>query len=197
MAKDYLYFKNKAKQAFNARYYIKALEFFSYASAQRSGSESKKENLQFEMLCALTDMALEHEDEARALWEYYQIIAKKNNTEAEETILDLIANFDNNLNLLNLAISHLQNIEVDSSDGVLYEDFLKVAKKIGFKEAFTDLMFSSKIIFTNKNDFLFFVQDLVDYGFRDIAINYFENANKSLFFDKDFMHLYKKILQTQ
>lgn len=82
-------------------------------------------------LCALTDMAIEHEEEARALFDYYQVIAKnkRNLKESpEEIILDMVQNFDQNIYALNLAISHLENIEVDKNDGILYEDFENLEK---------------------------------------------------------------------
>ena len=109
----------------------------------------------------------------------------------------MIDNFDKNIYALNLAITRLEDIEVDKNDGILYADFETLAKKIGFKEAFEDLMFSSKIIFTSKSDFLIFMQNLVEYGFKDVAIHYFENIGDMLFFDKDFANLYQKILHKE
>ncbi len=143
----------------------------------------------------LSDMALECEDEARAFFEYYQVIRGKNDLEAEEIVLEMIENFDKNLYALNLAIWSLQEAEIDKNDGILYEDFVVHSAKVGFKEAFEDLMFSSKIIFTNKNELLFFVRNLVKFGCEEIAINYFENAGHLLFYDKDFIHLYRRFLK--
>lgn len=196
MAKDFAYFKNKAKLAFNKRQYLRVLEILSYAHLLLDKLDDK-ESLYFDMLSMLSDMALEYEDEARALFEYYQVIRSKNDQEALEIVLEMIENFDKNLYALNLAIWSLQEAEIDKNDGILYEDFEIHSAKVGFKEAFEDLMFSSKIIFTNKNEFLFFVRNLVKFGFEDIAINYFENAGNLLSFDKDFMRLYQKILQNK
>lgn len=194
MAKDFAYFKNKAKLAFSKHQYARVLEILSYANLLLNNL-SDKESRYFNMLSALSDMALEYEDEARALFEYYQVIRGKSDLEAEEIVLEMIENFDKNLYALNLAIWSLQEAEIDKNDGILYEDFVVHSAKVGFKEAFEDLMFSSKIIFTNKNEFLFFVRNLVKFGFEDIAINYFENAGNLLFYDKDFMRLYRKILK--
>ncbi|CAM3625145.1 MULTISPECIES: hypothetical protein [Helicobacter] len=196
MTKDFIYFKNKAKLAFRKRQYSRVLEILSCANVFLENLNAKQ-SLYFTMLCMLSDMALEYEDEARALFEYYQVIHNKNNLEAEEIVLEMIENFDKNLYALNLAIWSLQEAEIDKNDGILYEDFEVHSAKVGFKEAFEDLMFSSKIIFTNKNEFLFFVRNLVKFGFEDIAINYFENAGNLLFYDKDFMRLYRKILQNK
>ncbi|WP_297814248.1 hypothetical protein [uncultured Helicobacter sp.] len=197
MTKDFAYFKRKVKLAFNKRQYLRTLEILSYAHILLENL-NEKEALYFNMLGTLADMASEYEDEARALFEYYQVIHNnKNNQEAEKIILEMIENFDRNLYTLNLAIWSLQEAEIDRNDGILYEDFEIHSARVGFKEAFEDLMFSSKIIFTNKNEFLFFVRNLVKFGFEDIAINYFENAGNLLFYDKAFMRLYQKILQNK
>ncbi|MBX7490940.1 hypothetical protein [Helicobacter turcicus] len=176
------------------------------APAINLDSINSKESLELKTLCALADMAMEYEEEARALFEYYQVITKKDKKDskkdstkksesAEEIILDMVQNFDQNIYALNLAIAHLEDIEVDKNDGILYKDFENLEKEVGFREAFVDLMFSTKIIFTNKNEFLFFMQNLVKHGFREIAINYFENIGNMLYYDKDFVKLYQKILQ--
>ncbi|WP_273212775.1 hypothetical protein [Helicobacter rodentium] len=196
MAKDFAYFKRKAKLAFNKRQYLYVLEILSYAQILLD-CLNEKESLHLNMLGTLADMALEYEDEARALFEYYQVIYNKSNQEAEKVILEMIENFDKNLYALNLAIWSLQEAEVDKNDGILYEDFEIHSAKVGFKEAFEDLMFSSKIIFTSKSEFLIFVRNLVKFGFEEIAINYFENAGNLLFYDKDFMRLYQQILQNK
>ncbi|TLD86077.1 hypothetical protein [Helicobacter sp. MIT 05-5294] len=194
MAKDFAYFKNKAKLAFNKRQYLRVLEILSYAHLLLENL-SDKESLYIKMLSALSDMALDYEDEARALFEYYQVTHIKNNQEVAKVVLGMVENFDKNLYALNLAIWSLQEAEIDKNDGILYEDFETHSAKVGFKEAFEDLMFSSKIIFTNKSEFLFFVRNLVKFGFEDVAINYFENSGNLLFYDRDFMRLYRKILQ--
>lgn len=197
MHTQYTNLKAKAKRSFAMRNYAQALELLSYAYALSDSAQLNTSELQ--VLCALADMAIEHEEEARALFEYYQIICKKNKKNSkenpEEILLNMIDNFDQNIYALNLAITHLENIEADKNDGILYKDFEALEQEVGFKEAFVDLMFSSKIIFTNKNDFLFFMQNLVKHGFREIAIHYFENIGNTLFFDKDFATLYQKILQ--
>lgn len=191
---QYAKLKNKAKRAFIKQQYTQALTLLSLAHTFNTNS---KESLQLNVLCALADMAIEHEEEARGLFEYYHIISKKNEQEASEMLLSMIDNFDKNIYALNLAITRLEDIEVDKNDGILYADFETLAKKIGFKEAFEDLMFSSKIIFTSKSDFLIFMQNLVEYGFKDVAIHYFENIGDMLFFDKDFANLYQKILHKE
>ena len=77
---QYAKLKNKAKRAFIKRQYTQALTLLSLAHTFNTNS---KESLQLNVLCALADMAIEHEEEARALFEYYHIISKKNEQEAQ------------------------------------------------------------------------------------------------------------------
>ncbi|TLE16316.1 hypothetical protein LS72_003395 [Helicobacter apodemus] len=200
------YWKNKIKEHFIKRRYLEVLKDCSYLYAKiiaELDSEMVKQQSKLnemktiEMFSMLADMALEHEEEARALFEYYQVTKTKNNWQAEESIIEMIGNFDKNLCELSMVIQSIQDIDIDKNDGILYKDFKELEKDIGFKEAFEDLMFSSKIIFTNKNDFLYFVKNLVKFGYEDIAMNYFENSGSFLFFDRDFLNFYKEILQNR
>jgi hypothetical protein len=56
-------------------------------------------------------------------------------------------------------------------DGVLYKD---VKNLLTSKENLENLLLSTKIIFENKDELLEFFQLLLDYGYKDVAISYFE-----------------------
>ncbi|PZT48443.1 hypothetical protein B6S12_03700 [Helicobacter valdiviensis] len=146
------------------------------------------------MYSKLADMALIHEDEARALFDYYQSLKSKG-INAIRQIVSMIENFDTSVYELNFVLENFQNHQIEQNDGVMYEDFTRFVEQVGFKEAFTNLMFSSKIIITSKREFLKFMQDLLKNGFSEVALNYFESAGNSIFYDKDFVNLYKMILQ--
>lgn len=62
MTKDFIYFKNKAKLAFRKRQYSRVLEILSCANVFLENLNAKQ-SLYFTMLCMLSDMALEYEDE--------------------------------------------------------------------------------------------------------------------------------------
>lgn len=191
----------KAQESFKKGKYPECLGFCSLASGilseiQGNPSFIAKNKVFLQMLTMLADMALDHKDEATSLFDYYQIIKDSKTPNAQQEIITMIENFDKNIFALNLAIQSIQESDIDKNDGILYKDFQKIADDIGFKEAFEDLMFSTKIIFTHKGDFLFFMQNLVDYGFKEVAMNYFENIGNILFLDKDFLRIYKQILKT-
>lgn len=202
--KQFSRFLKKAQESFKKGKYLECLEFCSFANGilpeiQDSPDFAPKNQLFLQMLTMLADMALENKDEATSLFEYYQILKASKDPKTpnpQQEIITMVENFDKNLFALNLAIQSIQEADIDKNDGILYRDFQKIVDNIGFKEAFEDLMFSTKIIFTHKGDFLFFIQNLVDYGFRDIAMNYFENIGNILFLDKDFLRIYKQILKS-
>lgn len=196
--------KKKIKDCIISRDYNEALRLCNSALAELERSLYESENLvdlgrinekiyqkesEFLRMCAaLADMANEYEHEARALFEYYNSVKC-----SPKIIISLINNFDKNVFDLSRALNGFREIEVEKNDGVLYKDFVECANSVGFSEAFTNLMFSSKIIFTKKSDFLEFMKNLDKYGHSDVALSYFEGAEKDLFYDEDFMNLYRKI----
>lgn len=190
-------FKKKGKIAFSERKFLSAMQNFSFAlNSLQEKKDSKRfqnEIAELKVLSMLCDMALDFEDEARALFEYYQIIAlKSKNQQAENEILNYIENFDKGICTLAKSLVNIQNLEADSNQGILYQDFQKLSDDLGFKAAFESLMFSSKIIFTSKSDFLSFFTDLLKNGYQDIATDYFETSSIGVFYDEDFVKIYQK-----
>ncbi|CAM2958331.1 hypothetical protein [Helicobacter burdigaliensis] len=147
------------------------------------------------MYSKLADMALVHEDEARALFDYYQSLKKDKKASSIRQITSMVENFDASIYELNFVLENFQNSQIEQNEGVMYEDFRRLVDELGFREAFTNLMFSSKIIITSKREFLKFMKDLLKNGFSEVALNYFESAGNSIFYDRDFVNLYKMILQ--
>lgn len=127
------------------------------------------------MLC---DLASEKEEEAIALFEYY-IITKESGVEApQESIIEIINTLEYDLEeLTELLFNKELEKKIDEENGIAYEDFQAIIKeKESFKEAFEDIMFSTKVIIHNKDDFLDFIEKLLDNGFKEISLNYVESA---------------------
>ena len=68
-----------------------------------------------------------------------------------------------------------ENLESEILDGVAYKDFQKMCETKSFKEVFEDLIFSTKVIFTSREDFYTFLKDLIENGFENIALSYIED----------------------
>jgi len=140
----------------------------------------------------LSDLGLESEDDAQALFDYYQVI-KEEKEDAAEIIDNIIHTLDNSKNSLQeLLVDPLKEAEYE--DGIRYGDFMKLVESRGdFKEAFEDIMFSTKVVITNKSEFIDFVRHLATEGFRDMALSYIDAASNAFGDDQDIYALYNDI----
>ncbi len=140
----------------------------------------------------LSDLGMESEDDAQALFDYYQVI-KEEKENAVEIIDNIIHTLDNSKNSLQqLLVDPMREAEFE--DGIRYADFMKLVDSRGdFKQAFEDIMFSTKVVITNKNEFIDFVKHLADEGFRDMALNYLDAASSAFGDDQEIYALYHSI----
>ena len=141
----------------------------------------------------LSDLGIESEEEAQALFDYYQVI--KNEKENAIDIIDgLIESLDSSkYKLQELLLDPLEE-QVEYGDGIRYSDFLKLIESRGsFKKAFEDIMFSTKVVITDKDEFIDFVTQLAHEGFDEMALGYLD-ATTSLFGDdQDVLALYNVV----
>jgi hypothetical protein len=141
----------------------------------------------------LSDLGIESSEEAQALFDYYQAI-KDEKENAVEIIDSLIRSLDDSKDVLKeLLVDPLQE-QIEYSDGIRYSDFLELVEQRGsFKKTFEDIMFSTKVIISNKDEFIDFVKKLTAEGFDEMALSYLD-ASSSLFGnDQDILTLYTLI----
>ncbi len=141
----------------------------------------------------LSDLGTESEEEAQALFDYYQVI-KSEKENAVEIIDGLIDSLDSSKHKLQeLLLDPLQE-QVEFEDGIRYSDFLKLIESRGsFRKAFEDIMFSTKVVITDKDEFIDFVMQLANEGFDEMALGYLD-ATTSLFGDdQDVLALYNVV----
>ena len=62
-----------------------------------------------------------------------------------------------------------------------------------FKEAFEDIMFSTKVIISRKEDFVDFLAKLIENGFVEISLNYLESAVTLFPNDEQLLTLIKRV----
>jgi len=138
----------------------------------------------------LSDLATESAEEAQALFDYYQLIKEERENAADiiDGLIESLASTKTQLN--ELLIDPLQE-QVEYGEGIRYSDFLDLVKSRGsFKKAFEDIMFSTKVVITDKDQFIDFVTRLAEEGFDEMALNYLD-ATTSLFGDdQDVLALY-------
>jgi hypothetical protein len=85
---------------------------------------------------------------------------------------------------------------LEFEDGILYSDFKKLLDEgADFKETFENIMFSTKVLITQKEDFIDFLEKLIENGFSEMALAYLENALSLYPTDKVLAKLLKKLVQ--
>jgi hypothetical protein len=141
----------------------------------------------------LSDLGIESDEEAQALFDYYQVIKDE-----KENAVDIIDGLIESLSTAKLHLSELLadplQEQAEYGDGIRYSDFLALVKSRGsFKKAFEDIMFSTKVVITDKDQFIDFVTRLAREGFDEMALNYLD-ATTSLFGDdQDVLALYNVV----
>ncbi len=138
----------------------------------------------------LSDLGIESEEEAQALFDYYQMI-KSEKENAVDIIDGLIENLDSSKHKLQELLLEPIEEQIEYSDGIRYSDFQELVRSRGsFKKTFEDIMFSTKVVITNKDEFIDFVTQLATEGFDEMALGYLD-ASSSLFGnDQDILALY-------
>ncbi len=138
----------------------------------------------------LSDLGLENAENAQALFDYYQII-KKEKEDAVEIIDNLIHALDNTSSVLQELLLDPMREGIEYNDGIRYEDFMTLVVSRGsFKQAFEDIMFSTKVIITNKKDFIDFVKRLANEGYESMALSYLDAASGIFGDDQEIYSLY-------
>lgn len=139
----------------------------------------------------LSDLGLESEDDAQALFDYYQVI-KTEQDDAVEIIDNLIHTLDNSKNSLQELLVDPLKEQADYEDGIRYEDFMQLVTSRGdFKRAFEDIMFSTRVVITNRDEFIDFIRHLSTEGFQEMALNYLDAASGAFGDDQEIYALYR------
>lgn len=166
-----------------------ALLHFSLALREKPDSKEAR------ISAILSELAIEKEEEAIALYEYYLISKDSGVENCEEMIEEIVDSVD--LTLDNLEAIFLEDeieSKINEENGIAYEDFKAfIDNKESFKEAFEDIMFSTKVIIHKKDDFIDFLEKLIDNGFKDVSMNYFESAAQLYPHDEKLQKLVKKV----
>jgi len=141
----------------------------------------------------LCDLGMENYEEAQALFEYYQAI-KQESDDASEVIKTLIDSLSQTQYTLQKLLVDPIKEQLEYSDGIRYEDFMQLIKDRGsFKKAFEDIMFSTKVVITQKDEFIDFVTNLAKEGFTDMALGYLDSTASAFGNDQEILELYSMI----
>lgn len=183
---------SQAKDSFSKSDYKNALDKFATVLQDYPNSKEAYNGV------ILAEMALSGESGAEALFDYYEILKEENKEEADALMSKILQDIDGSIDKLKNVFAEPFRERLDYEDGILYKDFKAIVDRgKSFKETFENIMFSTKVIITEKDDFLDFLDNLIDNGFREMAISYIESAIAAFPRDKSLHRLLRKIAKSK
>ena len=142
----------------------------------------------------LSEMAMSGEGGAEALFDYYEILKEEDKEEADDIMTNILKDMDGTLEKLSEVFSQPLRDRIELEDGILYQDFKAIIEGgESFKETFENIMFSTRVIITKKDDFVDFLDNLIEHGFSEMALSYLENALAAYPSDDSLRKLLKKL----
>ncbi|RUM65405.1 MAG: hypothetical protein DSZ03_02915 [Sulfurimonas sp.] len=144
----------------------------------------------------LSEMAMSGEDGAEALFDYYVVLQEENKEEADIIISEILESMDGTLEQLGQLFSEPLKQRLEFEDGILYHEFKALVEQEGdFKRIFENIMFSTRVIISEKEDFIDFLKNLVSHDFKEMALTYLESALAVYPNNDDLRSLVKQLAQ--
>lgn len=161
----------QAKDSFSKSDYKNALDKFAAVLQTFPNSKEAYNGV------ILSEMAMSGEGGAEALFDYYEILKEDDKEQADTIMSDILQNLDGSLEKLSEVFSEPIRDRLEFEDGILYQDFKDIIDSgESFKETFENIMFSTRVIITKKEDFVDFLDNLIEHDFEEMALTYIENA---------------------
>jgi len=178
----------QAKDSFSKAEYRNALEKFATVLQNYPNSKEAFNGV------ILSEMAMSGEGGAEALFDYYEILREDDKEQADLIMEEILKNMDGSLEKLSEVFSEPLRDRLELEDGILYQDFKSIINNgASFKETFENIMFSTRVIITKKDDFIDFLDSLIEHDFEEMALTYLENALSVYPSDKLLHKLLKKL----
>lgn len=182
----------QAKEYFSKSDFKNALEKFAIVLQDYPNSKEAYNGV------ILSEMALSGEGGAEALFDYYEILKDEDKESADKIMSDILQTMDGTMEKLTEVFAEPLRDRLEFEDGILYQDFKAILDKgAGFKETFENIMFSTRVIITQKEDFVDFLENLIEHGFAEMALTYLENALSVYPSDKLLRKLLKKLAKSK
>ena len=140
----------------------------------------------------LCDIGMESGEEAQALFDYYQII-KSEQEDAGEVMVKILTSLDSDKNEITKLLKP-DTDKIEYKDGIGYQEFLQFIEERGdFKRAFEDVMFSTKVILKNKEEYILFITALIEKGQETLALQFLDSIGNAFENDQEIYALYHKL----
>jgi tetratricopeptide (TPR) repeat protein len=179
---------SQAKDSFTKAEYKTALEKFAEVLQHYPNSKEAYNGV------ILSEMAMSGESGAEALFDYYEILKEEDQESADLIMEEILQSMDGSLEKLSQVFAEPLRDRLELEDGILYSDFTQILDEgAEFRETFENIMFSTRVIITQKEDFADFLEKLIDHDFAEMALTYLENA-LSIYPSDELLHkLLKKL----
>jgi tetratricopeptide (TPR) repeat protein len=178
----------QAHSFFSVKKYDKALFVYS----QVLSNEPK--NKEYKTYCLLCDFAMEESDKAQDLFDYFIVSKDEDMDKAIQYVEDFINAHDGDNEKMMGLLQEISNSNVEALDAIEYRDFMELVETRGsFKEAYQDIMFSTKVAITTKEELVDFINNLIDNNFNKTAYSYLDGFNEYFLFDEELVKLYEKL----
>jgi len=162
---------SQAKESFSKADFKHALEQFAQVLQNYPNSKEAYNGV------ILSEMAMSGEGGAEALFDYYEVLKEDDKEQADFIMEEILQNMDGSLEKLSEVFAEPLRDRLELEDGILYQDFKSVIDNgESFRETFENIMFSTRVIITQKEDFIDFLENLIDNDFHEMALTYLENA---------------------
>lgn len=181
-----------ANESFNQENYEEALR--QYAQVLQDYPESKEA---FNG-AILAEMAMSGEEAAEALFDYYEVLREEDAEQADTVIAEILQTMDGTVDQLTSLFNEPVRQRLDYEDGILYDDFRQLVREQGdFKTIFENIMFSTRVLITEKEEFIDFLSQLNRHGYHKMAMNYIETALSMYPNDDQLRALLRDILKSR
>jgi len=178
----------QAHSLFTAKQYDKALFLYSQVIT------SAPTNMEYQIYCLLCDIGHESDEKAQSLFDYFIVAKDENFDEAFKYVTDVVNAFDGDNEKMMQLLKEISHTSVEALNAIEYEDFMELVQSRGsFTQAYQDIMFSTKVAITTKEDLIDFINKLIDNNFNKTAYSYLDGFNEFFSYDEDLTRLYEKL----
>jgi len=125
----------------------------------------------------MAEMAMSGESGAEALFDYYTVLREDDAEQADIILSEILETMDGTLEELGEIIAQPIKERIEFEDGIMYSEFKEIVDEDGdFRRIFENIMFSTRVIITEKDDFVDFLDKLMENNYHEMALSYLEGA---------------------
>jgi len=178
----------QAHSYFSAKAYDKALFLYSQIVS------TQPTNIEYQIYCLLCDVGFENDKKAQELFDYFIVTKDEDFTKSVDYVQNTIIAYDGDNEKMMSLLKEMSHINIEALDAIEYKDFQELVQNRGsFKEAYQDIMFSTKVAITSKDDLIDFIDNLIENNFSNTAYTYLDGFNEFFSYDEELTALYKKL----